>query len=204
MYRILINSALFIMLSISSAVGQNYVLPENESAFHGSVQLTNGSFERIISIQPGYTWNGVITAGVDLGKGTDNVLNQTLNIVRPNLNYLIIKQSSGGSPISFNLEAAYQFNILPTTTFNSRSVQFGGALFHQISINDESINASLIPQAGLLAVQTTNRNGFQVETGLGIIYNAGVTVLWQDVYIEPTIFINSGNLSYSLKVGYIL
>ena len=192
------------MLSFESVSAQNYLIQSGSSSFHGSVQLTSGNFENTLAIQPGYTYNGRLTAGIDLGKGTDKIRNLTLNIVRPNLNYLIIKQSEDISPVSINLEIAYQYNILPTTPANSRSVQFGGTLYHTISVNDGNLSLSLIPQAGLLAVNTISKNMSQVETGVGIVYNAGITVQWQKVYFEPKFFVNEGNISYSLKVGYIL
>ena len=195
---------LYSMLSFETAFAQNYLIQNDSSGFHGSVQLTSGTFENILAIQPGYTWNGRLTAGIDLGKGTDKIRNLTLNIVRPNLNYLIIKQSENISPVSINLEVAYQYNILPTTPANSRSVQFGGTLYHTISVHDNNVSLSLIPQAGLIAVNTISKNMSQAETGVGIVYNAGVTVQWQKVYFEPKFFINEGNISYSLKVGYIL
>ncbi|MFT4533955.1 MAG: hypothetical protein ACJA1A_003031 [Saprospiraceae bacterium] len=192
------------MFSFDSASAQNYLIQNDSSGFHGSVQLTSGNFENILAIQPGYTWNGRLTAGIDLGKGTDKIRNLTLNIVRPNLNYLIIKQSESISPVSINLEVAYQYNILPTTPANSRSVQFGGSLYHTILVNDSNVSISLIPQAGLIAVNTISKNMSQVDTGIGIVYNAGITVQWQKVYFEPKFFVNQGNVSYSLKVGYIL
>jgi hypothetical protein len=145
-----------------------------------------------------------LTAGIDLGKGTDKIRNLSLNIVRPNLNYLVVKQIDNTSPVSINLEIAYQYNLLPTTTANSRSVQFGGTLYHTISVKGNAENLSLIPQAGLLAVNTISRNGLPTESGVGIIYNAGITVQWQKVYFEPKFFINDSNISYSLKVGYLL
>ncbi|MFT6333866.1 MAG: hypothetical protein ACI86M_001558 [Saprospiraceae bacterium] len=195
---------LFSLLSFNSASAQNYLMLAEDIGLHGSVQLTRGNFENILAIQPGYTWNGRLTAGIDLGKGTDKIRSLTLNIVRPNLNYLIIKQTEDGTPVSINLETAYQYNLLPSTPFSSRSIQFGGTLFHTISIKDNIENFSLIPQVGLLAVKTNARNGFQVESGVVIVYNAGITVQWQKVYFEPTFFVNDGNISYSLKVGYIL
>ena len=135
---------------------------------------------------------------------TDYILDQTLNIVRPSISYLILKQSSDGSPVSFNLETAYQVNILPSTSYNSRSVNLTGSIYHQISLENESIPVSLIPKVGLLAIQPTNKNGFIIEKQFAMIYNFGISVLWQHAYIEPTVLINSGNLSYTLKVGYIL
>ena len=192
------------MLSFESATAQNYLMLNEDSGFHGSAQLTRGNFESTLAIQPGYTWNGRLTAGIDLGKGTDKIRNLSLNIVRPNLNYLIVKQMENSSPVSINLEIAYQYNLLPTTTANSRSVQFGGTLYHTISVEDNAISLSLIPQAGLIAVNTISKNGFQSESGVGIVYNAGITVQWQKVYFEPKFFVNDGNISYSLKVGYVL
>lgn len=192
------------MLSYESASAQNYLMFNEVSGFHGSVQLTRGNFENTLAIQPGYTWNGRLTSGVDLGKGTDKIRNLSLNIVRPNLKYLVVKQIENTSPVSINLEIAYQYNILPTTTANSRSVQFGGTLYHTISVKGNAENLSLIPQAGLLAVNTISRNGLPTESGVGIIYNAGITVQWQKVYFEPKFFINNSNISYSLKVGYLL
>ena len=187
-----------------SSFAQNYVMDHGESGFHGSVQLTRGNFESLLAIQPGYTWNGVLTAGIDFGKGTDKIVNLSLNIVRPNVNYLIVKQKNEGLPVSINLEAAYQYNILPATSFNSRSIQLGGTLYHEISIQDGPLGVKLIPYAGLIAVNTISRNGLQTETGVGVVYDAGISVVWEDVYIEPKFFINDGNISYSLKVGYIL
>ena len=197
-------SVLYSMLSFESASAQNYLMQNDSSGLHGSVQLTRGNFENIIAIQPGYTLKGKLTAGIDLGKGTDKIRGLSLNIIRPNLNYLIVKQSENKSPISINLELAYQYNLLPTTTANSRAVQFGGTLYHTISVKDNSVSLSLIPQAGLLAVKTISKNGFQADTGGAIVYNAGITVQWQKIYFEPKFFINEGNISYSLKVGYIL
>jgi len=205
MYKsIIFASTLLLFLTTSQSFSQNYVMDLDSSGFHGSVQLRSGNFENTIAIQPGYTWNGVLTAGIDFGKGTDKIRKLSLNIVRPNLNYLIIKQDEEGLPISINLETAYQYNILPATSFNSRSIQFGGTLYHEISIQDHSLGIKLIPQAGMLAVNTLSRNGIQTESAVEIVYNAGITVLWESVYFEPKFFVNDGNISYSLKVGYVL
>ncbi len=202
---ILLATTFILSFTVCSSYAQNYVMDHDESGFHGSVQLTRGNFESLLAIQPGYTWNGVLTAGIDLGKGTDKIRSLSLNIVRPNVRYLIVKQKSEGIPLSINLEAAYQYNILPATSFNSRSVQFGGSLYHEISIQDESFGVKLIPYAGLIAVNTLSRNGIQTsETGVGIVYEAGISVAWESVYFEPKFFVNDGNISYSLKVGYIL
>lgn len=201
---IILVTTLLLLVITSQSFAQNYTMERENSGFHGSVQLRSGNFENSLAIQPGYTWNGVFTAGIDFGKGTDKIRKLSLNIVRPNLNFLIIKQNDEGIPVSINLEAAYQYNILPATSFNSRSVQFGSTLYHEISIQDESLDVKLIPQAGLLAVNTLSRNGIQTESGVEIVYNAGITVLWESVYFEPKFFVNDGNISYSLKVGYVL
>lgn len=200
----IIISQLALALIISDSYGQNYVMERESEGFHGTVQLTRGNFENLLAIQAGYTWNGIITAGLDFGKGTDRIRQLSLNIIRPNINYLIVKQSNERLPISINIEAAYQYNILPATSFNSQSLQYGGTVYHEISIKDKLIGVKIIPHAGLIAENNISRNGFQTDTRVNIIYNAGFTVLWESVYFEPKFFINDGNVSYGLAIGYVL
>ena len=58
------------------------------------------------------------------------------------LSYLILKQSEEGSPISFDINAAYQYNYITQLTFNARSVQFGAGIYYEISPIE---NVKIIP-----------------------------------------------------------
>ena len=196
----IILSIILLVFSIQ-LFSQNYLIPEDTSTFHGAVQLSTSNFENIIALLPGYTVKGRLTFGVDLGKGKDKLNRLNSTIIRPNINYLFVKQEEGQSPASVNIEAGYQYNILQATSFDARAVQFGGTIYHELGLGQEF---KLIPHVGILANRTTIKNNSVQQESATIIYTIGITMQWTHVYFQPKFIKNDGLTALSLNVGYIL
>jgi len=176
-------------------------MSHDHSGFHGSALLSTGTFEDALALSPGYTIDGRITAGVDFGKGKDKINKINSTLLRPHLSFLILKQNEENMPISLNLKAGYLVNILPTTSFNSSSLQLSTELYHAFSVQDD---VKVIPHAGLLGNKPLSINGTTNEEGISITTNAGLTVQWQSIYFDTGLLIGNGNRAFSLLVGYIL
>ena len=58
----------FILLIQSKTNGQNYLINDQHSSFHTGVQISYNSFENYYAVLPGYTFDGRLTLGFDLGE----------------------------------------------------------------------------------------------------------------------------------------
>lgn len=191
----------FLLALSTRGLAQNYLITDERSTFHGSVLLSTSNFENIVAILPGYTVKGRLTFGFDFGKAKDKLNKLNSTIIRPNINYLIIKQDNGGLPFSLSAEAGYQYNILQTTTFNSRTIQFGANLYHELDIDQEF---RLIPLVSVRSNKTTLKNNIVQQGSSTISYSIGITMMWQQIYFEPRFVKNDGLTALALRVGYVM
>ena len=136
---------LMIFLFPTLLFSQNYLMDEGEQGLHSSVQISYNSFENYYALQPGYTFDGKLTIGFDIGQNVDRVNKLNSTVLRPNVSYLILKQSDE-LPFSVDLNAAYQYSYVSQVIFNARAIQFGAGIYHEISPIE---NVKLLPAAFL-------------------------------------------------------
>ncbi len=191
----------FIVVSCTICNSQNYLMSSDQTGFHGSALLSTGTFEDALALSPGYTIDGRLTAGVDFGKAKDKINKLNSTVFRTHVSYLILKQNEENMPVSINLKAGYLINILPATAFNSSSWQLSSELYHEFAVQND---VKVIPHAGLLGNKPISINGTSNEEDISITTNAGLTVLWQNIYFDTGFLIGNGNRAFSLLVGYIL
>lgn len=194
----------FALVYISNTQAQNYLYEPGDSGLHGSAFLSTSNFEDKAVLMPGYTIHARLTLGVDLGKGRDKVNKISSTIVRPNIHYLVLKQNEE-LPISIDVEAAYQINILPTTTFNSKALQIGGNLFHELELESK---LKFIPFAGMLLNRTSIKNGTingTIESeDIYPIYNLGLTLVINTTTLTSKYIRTNSINAIGLSVGVLL
>lgn len=183
-----------------SAYSQNYLMEDQESAFHTGVQISQNTFENYYALLPGYTLDGKLTLGFDLGKTKDMVNGINSTVLRPNVSYLILKQGTEGPPISFDINAGYQFNYVSQVAFNSRSVQFGVGVYHQITPLE---NVKIIPGVIVEGNKTTTGLNPRFDESVFMSYGAQVSIVWNNFYITPKFISFDGITTISIKLGMI-
>jgi len=195
-------SVLLILMTFTQleAVSQNYIFYGSNSGLHAAAQLATSQFDDIGAVQAGYTFNGRLTFGVDLGKSNDRLNRVNSNIIRPYVSYLITKQSEGDLPISISTDLGYQYNVLPTTSFSSSSLQIGVGAYHELDVGQ---SFDLIPFLRWGMRRDQRESTTMTVDGVDLFYNGGITFRWARLYISPTITRASLNyLSYGVVVGY--
>lgn len=195
--RIIIIVIVLIVSFANTAKAQNFLIPNDHSRFHAGAQLTTSTFENIVALLPGYTYDGKLTLGVDIGKGNDKLNFLKSTIIRPHIGYLLIKQDGDKFPVSINVEAAYQYNILTTTSEHTRSVQLGIGIFYELPLLEE---LKIIPFVSFFGSKVTVNALAEGET---FIYKGGFNLVWQNYYITPSYLRNNGLAAISLNVGLL-
>jgi len=191
----------FLMILQVNAFGQNYLMDDQESGFHMGVQISQNSFENYYALLPGYTFDGRLTLGLDVGKTKDMVNGINSTVLRPNVSYLILKQGEEGPPVSFDINAAYQFNYVDQVVFNSRSVQFGVGIFHQITPLED---VKIIPAVIVEGNKTTTGLNPRFDESVFMSYGAQVSIAWNNFYITPKFTSFDGVSTVGVKLGMIL
>ena len=183
-----------------NAKGQNYLMEDHESGFHAGVQISQNTFENYYALLPGYTIDGRLTIGFDVGKTKDLVNGINSTVLRPSVSYLILKQGEEGPPVSFDINAGYQFNYVDQVAFNSRSVQFGVGIFHQINPLD---NVKIIPAVIVEGNKTTTGLTPRFDESVFMSYGVQVSITWNEFYITPKFTSFDGVATIGIKLGMI-
>ncbi len=189
-----------LILSQFSSIGQNYVMEDQHSSFHSGVQISYNTFENYYAVLPGYTFDGRLTVGFDIGKTKDiaNGINST--VLRPNASYLILKQGEDGPPVSFDLNVGYQFNYVSQVAFNSRSVQFGIGVYHEVSPLE---NVKIIPAVIVEGNKSTTGLNPRFDESVFMSYGFQASILWNNYYITPKFVSFDGISTIGVKLGMI-
>jgi|GEM_PF-2757778 len=200
-YTKLIITVLVASFCLCKASAQNYIFLDSDSGLHGAAHIATSQFDNVGILQAGYTFNGRLTLGTDLGQGNDRLNRVSSTIVRPYASYLVTKQSEEQMPILISTTVAYQYNILQTTSFSSSSLQFELGAYHSLDVGQ---SFDLIPflRAGVrLDPRMANTT---TESGTDFYYNGGITFRWTKLYVAPVITRASLNfLSYGVTIGYL-
>lgn len=190
----------FCLVFQTSSKGQNYLMENEHSSFHSAAQISYSSFENHYSVLPGYTLDGRLTAEFGIGKTKDkiNLINST--VIRPSLSYLAIKQKDEGFPISFELNAGYQFNYVTQVSFNAQTFLFGAGIHHQISpIDHVKITPSILLE-GSKAISGPNQTFREKEVfALGL----QTSIVWYEYYLSPKLTIQEGIYTIGVRLGMI-
>lgn len=197
-YKYLLLS-LFILPSIC-VKGQNYLMEDGHSSYHAGVQISRNTFENHYAVLPGYTYKGRLTVGFDLGKTKDVVNKINSTVFRPNISYLILKQSEDGPPASFDINVGYQYNYVSQLTFNTRSVQFGAGLYHQISPLE---NVKIIPAIFFEGNKATSGPNPLFQESVFFSYGIQASIVWNNFYITPKFILFDGITTLGVKLGMI-
>ena len=197
----LISINIFLLLLIQiDAFGQNYLMSDNHSGLHAGAQFSYNTFERHYAFLPGYTFDGRLTLGFDLGKTNDVVTKTNSTVLRPNISYLLVKQGIEGPPVSIDLNAGYQYNWLPQIQFNARSVQFGAGIFHEINPIE---NVKVIPSFFFEGNKSTTGVNPTFDEGVTVLFGAQVSIVWNQYYLTPKYFSFDGISTITVKLGMI-
>jgi len=194
---------LFVVLLILfqyNSKGQNYLMQDQHSSFHTGVQISYNSFENYYAVLPGYTFNGRLTLGFDLGKTKDFVNKINSTVFRPNASFLILKQGIKGPPISFDVNVAYQYNYVSQIIFNARSVQFGAGVYHEISPLE---NVKIIPAVFFEGNKATSGPNPRFQESVALSYGVQTSILWNNYYITPKYILFDGVSTISVKLGIL-
>ena len=188
---------LVILFSPSLLLGQNYLMDNDQDGLHSSVQISYNSFENYYALQPGYTFDGRLTFGFDIGQNVDRVNKLNSTVLRPNVSYLVLKQSEE-LPLSVDINAAYQYNYVSQVIFNARAIQFGAGVFHEISPIED---VKLIPAVFVQGSKYTE-GPLRLEDDLIFAYGIETSILWDDTYyLVPQITFQEGINTISLQAG---
>lgn len=190
---------LFICTQYNSK-GQNYLMADGHSSLHTGVQISYNSFENYYAALLGYTFNGRLSLGFDLGKTKDLVNKINSTVFRPNASFLILKQGTEGPPISFDVNVAYQYNYVSQIIFNARSVQFGAGIYHEISPLD---NVKIIPAVFFEGNKATAGPNPRFQESVALSYGIQTSILWNKYYITPKYLLFDGVSTISVKLGII-
>lgn len=190
----------FCMLLPVITDAQNYLMENEQSGLHLGTQISRNSFENQYGLLPGYTYEGRLSMGIDIGKSKDllNGINST--IIRPNISYLILKQNAESMPISFDLNAGYQINYVSQIAFNSRSVQFGLGIYHEIVPLDR---VKLIPAIFVEGNKSTTGLNPRFDESVFMSYGVQASILVDNFYITPRFLYFDGITTIGVKFGII-
>ena len=180
--------------------GQNYLMADHGSGFHAAVQISQDTFEDHYALLPGYTFDGRLTIGFDIGKTKDLVNGINSTVLRPGASYLILKQGDEGPPVSFDVNVGYQFNYVDQVVFNSRSVQFGIGLYHEIIPLE---NVKIIPAAIVEGNKTTTGLNPRFDESVFMSYGVQVSIAWNEFYATPKFTSFDGVSTIGVKLGMI-
>jgi len=175
-------------------------MEDGHSSYHAGAQISYNTFENHYAILPGYTYKGRLTVGFDFGKTRDIVNKVNSTVFRPNISYLILKQSEDGPPVSLDLNAGYQYNYVSQLNFNARSVQFGAGLYHQITPLE---NVKIIPAIFFEGNKATTGPNPLFQESVFISYGFQTSIVWNNFYITPKFIIFDGVTTVGAKVGMI-
>lgn len=183
-----------------AAKGQNYFMLNDQSGAHANAEIAYNSFENFYAIYPGYTFNGRLTLGLGIGKNKDvvNKINSTL--FRPYVSYLIIKQNEEYFPVSIDLNIGYQYNYVTQVIFNSRSVLFGGGIFHEITPLG---NVKIIPAVVVNGSKPTSGPNTQFRETVVMSYGVQTSLVWNDYNLTPKFSLSEGIATISANLGII-
>ena len=191
---------IFFFTITTSSYGQNYIMDDDQTGFHAGVQISFNTFENYYAILPGYTFDGRLTLGLDVGKTKDmvNFINSTA--IRPNVSYLLIKQQEDEYPISLEVNMGYQYNYVTRFDFNARSVQFGLGAYHEIKPLD---NVKIIPALLIEGNKTTTGLNPRFDESVFFSYGVQTTIVWNNYYITPKLISFDGVSTVGVKLGMI-
>jgi hypothetical protein len=198
-YRLFLSLFVLVVLQFQLK-GQNYLISEEQSGFHGGAEIAFNTFENFYAIFPGYTFKGRLTAGFGLGKNKDvvNKINSTL--FRPYISYLIVKQDPDKLPLSIDLNVGYQYNYVTQLIFNAKSILFGAGVYHEISQMSE---VKIIPALLIEGKKSINGPNPQFNDKIVFSYGAQTTLGWNNYNITPQFMISEGVVTISATIGII-
>ena len=191
---------LFFFILSFNTTAQNYLMKDQHSSFHTGVQISYNTFENHYAVLPGYTFNGRLTVGFDIGKTKDLVNKINSTVFRPNVSLLILKQNNDELPISFDLNLGYQYNYVSQIIFNVRSVQFGGGIYHEISPLE---NVKIIPAVLFEGNKITSGPNAQFQQSVVLSYGVQTSIVWNKYYLTPKFQVTDGISTISVKLGLI-
>ena len=113
---------------------------------------------------------------------------------------MILKQGKEGPPISFDVNAAYQYNYVSQITFNARSVQFGAGIYHEVSPLE---NVKIIPALFFEGNKATAGPNPRFQESVALSYGVQTSILWNKYYITPKYIHFDGVSTISVKLGII-
>lgn len=180
--------------------GQNYLMDDATSSFHAGVQISYNSFENYYALLPGYTFNGRLTLGFDIGKTQDVVNKLNSTVFRPSISYLLLKQNNENQPISVDLNVGYQYNYVSQIIFNTRSFQFGAGVYHEINPLE---NVKVIPAILFEGNKPTFGPNPQFLQTVALSFGAQTTITWNNYYLTPKYLLNDGISTITVKIGMV-
>ena len=190
----------FSFILTTHSIAQNYVMESDQTAFHGSAELGRNSFENFYGFFPGYTFDGRLTFSLGLGKNRDLAAKVNSTFIRPMASYMILKQNDESLPISFEINAGYQYNYVQQLIFNSNAFLFGGGIYHEI-VRSETIK--LIPAVIVNALKPDDGLNNRYRDNLVWSYGVQTTLLANNFYVTPKVTFFDGLVTITGTVGYI-
>lgn len=196
------NSFIFILLFFKggNVFAQNYLFEPNSSRFHIAGQVGTSPGSTLLSIRPGYTFNGKTTIGLVVGSENITDLNLNSTAIRPYLDFLAIKQD-WDVPMSINLGVHYQYNSfpkIPGLTFST--IGFSINALHSF---DVGANTQLIPSIGIGWDKTTVSLVGYLGNVSSIGFGISTAAKFNNYYLEPLVSFQNGGTQFSLSVGVI-
>ncbi|MEM9544678.1 MAG: hypothetical protein AAGA77_01825 [Bacteroidota bacterium] len=179
---------------------QNYLMDAGHSSYHAGAVIEYNTFENYYALLPGYTYKGRLTVGFDIGKNDDLVNGFNSTVLRPNAGFLVFKQGADNSPISVNINMAYQVNYLLDLDVSANTVQFGMGFYKEYVPLE---NVRVIPGIVIEGNKANNDINPNFEDSVFFSYGVQTTILWNNYYITPKVESFDGVITLGAKVGMI-
>ena len=146
---------LILLLIITSAFGQNYLVKENTNSFHfeSSFSVIDGT-PGILEFKPGFTLKGKITVNLNYRQVLRDfsIPENNTYFYGGELVYLLLKQNSSKIPVSLGLGSSYEMGLRERT----HEEEPRSTLLREIDINarlsriiNVSADLSIVPSVGI-------------------------------------------------------
>jgi hypothetical protein len=202
---------LFLLLSAFYASAQNYLFDKGQSGFHMAGQWAKVDRSQILGLTLGNTWDGRFTLSVGGGrehtKGFNIISYSRKDItsysIKPSVNYMVLKQSKGGMPLSLGLGTSYQYNwIEGKNNVTVGTVAFDLGVFRKIYMEKK---AALIPGGyiGWGQSKVAYRDEPDPFKSSAVFGAFQTSILLNQFHITPAVHFTKEATSFYIQVGFI-
>src|SRR5690606_17327625 len=185
------------MLMTITSFAQNDYFDTDQSGFSLTGQISSYESSTLLGIGGGYTSEGKITIGINLGIEESREYNLTSTLARPYLSFRVVRQGENNSPLNISMGIAYQHNTFKSLELTAGTINFSLGASHRISSTSKLV---VIPVAGIGYNRTIINTDLQWfsnrQSGVG--FTVGTSLLFNKFHITPTLSFADGNSNFNL------